>query len=98
MGAWPRRSSDVAAARLGDPGAVEATHEPGGLIGSKARNLVARSLVALVETARRVSRERDYSVRAVSYHSQLCALSASGPRQNCHRSCVRRGGSHHDAP
>lgn len=34
------------------------------LIGSTARKLVARPMVALAETARRVSRERDYTVRA----------------------------------
>jgi signal transduction histidine kinase len=34
------------------------------LISSTARKMVARPLVALAETARRVSRERDYSVRA----------------------------------
>ncbi len=37
------------------------------LISSTARKLVARPLVALAETARRVSRERDYSVRAVEH-------------------------------
>ena len=36
----------------------------GVLISATARRLVARPLVALAETARRVSRERDYSVRA----------------------------------
>jgi signal transduction histidine kinase len=36
----------------------------GVLISSKARKLVARPMVALAETARQVSRERDYSVRA----------------------------------
>jgi signal transduction histidine kinase len=34
------------------------------MIGSTARKMVARPMVALAETARRVSRERDYSVRA----------------------------------
>ncbi|HTW46793.1 MAG TPA: ATP-binding protein [Acidobacteriaceae bacterium] len=37
------------------------------LISSTARRLIAQPLVALAETARRVSRERDYSVRAVAY-------------------------------
>ena len=37
------------------------------LIGSAARRLVARPIVALAETAREVSRERDYSVRAASH-------------------------------
>jgi signal transduction histidine kinase len=37
------------------------------LISSTARKLVARPLVALAETARKVSRERDYSVRAVQH-------------------------------
>ena len=36
----------------------------GVLISATARRLVARPLIALAETARRVSRERDYSVRA----------------------------------
>jgi len=36
----------------------------GVLISARARRLVARPMVALAETARRVSRERDYSVRA----------------------------------
>ncbi len=36
----------------------------GVLISATARRLVARPMVALAETARRVSRERDYSVRA----------------------------------
>jgi signal transduction histidine kinase len=37
------------------------------LISSTARRLVARPMVALAETARRVSRERDYSVRAAPH-------------------------------
>ena len=37
------------------------------LIGSAARRLVARPIVALAETARQVSRERDYAVRAASH-------------------------------
>lgn len=37
------------------------------LIGSSARRLVERPIVALAETARRVSRERDYSVRAAPH-------------------------------
>ena len=37
------------------------------LIGSAARRLVDRPIVALAETARRVSRERDYSVRAAPH-------------------------------
>jgi signal transduction histidine kinase len=36
-------------------------------IGSAARRLVARPIVALAETAREVSRDRDYSVRAASH-------------------------------
>jgi signal transduction histidine kinase len=39
----------------------------GVLISSTARRLVARPMVALAETARRVSRERDYSVRAAPH-------------------------------
>lgn len=37
------------------------------MISSTARKLVARPIVALAETARRVSRERDYSVRAARH-------------------------------
>jgi signal transduction histidine kinase len=37
------------------------------LISSAARKLIAQPLVALAETARRVSRERDYSVRAEAH-------------------------------
>jgi signal transduction histidine kinase len=37
------------------------------LISSTARKLIAQPLVALAETARRVSRERDYSVRAEAH-------------------------------
>jgi signal transduction histidine kinase len=37
------------------------------LISSTARRLIAQPLVALAETARRVSRERDYSVRAEAH-------------------------------
>jgi signal transduction histidine kinase len=38
------------------------------LISSTARRMIAQPLVALAEIARRVSRERDYSVRAVAHH------------------------------
>jgi len=40
------------------------------LISATARRLIARPLVALAETARRVSRERDYSVRAGPHADQ----------------------------
>lgn len=46
------------------------------LIGSVARRLVARPLADLAETARRVSRERDYSVRAARHpdHDEIAVL------------------------
>jgi signal transduction histidine kinase len=46
------------------------------LISSTARKLVAQPLIALSETARRVSRERDYSVRAErhSEHDEIAVL------------------------
>jgi signal transduction histidine kinase len=40
------------------------------LISATARRLIARPLIALAETARRVSRERDYSVRAGPHADQ----------------------------
>lgn len=40
------------------------------LISATARRLVARPMVALAETARRVSRERDYSVRAAPHRDK----------------------------
>ena len=40
------------------------------MISSAARKMVARPMVALAETARRVSRERDYSVRAAPHRDK----------------------------